>query len=116
MLHAEHYRPADKAIAERLSRHYYDVYKLYHTEIGASALSQKDLLASVVRHKGLFFRSSWAHYQLAVPGSIKLLPAQHRLSQLRADYLAMAEMIFGEPPPFDDILQTLQVIEQQING
>jgi len=34
ILHAEHHRPADKAMAAGMSRHYYDLYQLAKQEIG----------------------------------------------------------------------------------
>ena len=115
LLHAEHHRPAEKPIGERLFRHYYDVARLYQGEIGQQAVAQTDLLESVVRHKSLFFHSGWAHYRTAVPGSIRLLPTKGRIGEMRRDYEAMAEMIFAEPPSFDTILQVIGELEERIN-
>ncbi len=98
LLHAEYYRPPEKPIGSRLSRHYYDVVHLYQGDIGQRALAQPHLLESVVRHKSLFFRSGWANYQSAVPGSVRLSPKKARVDDLNRDYQAMTEMFFGEPP------------------
>jgi hypothetical protein len=115
LLHAEHHRPADKPIAGRLSRHYYDVVRLYQNPIGQQALRQMDLLVSVVKHKTLFFHSGWANYHSARPGSIRLLPAPERVAELERDYQAMVEMIFGDPSPFDEILSLLGELERRLN-
>ncbi len=116
LLHAEHHRPPEKSIGPRLSRHYYDVFCLYQGDIGERALGQAHLLESVVRHKSLFFRSGWANYETAVPGSIRISPTEARIDDLKRDYQAMAEMFFGEPPSFDDILQVTSELEERINS
>jgi hypothetical protein len=35
---------------------------------------------------------------------------------LEKDYRNMGVMIFGEPPSFDSIIETLDALEKQING
>ena len=116
LLHAEHHRPPEKSVGPRLSRHYYDVVRLYQGDIGQRALAQPRLLESVVRHKCLFFRSGWANYETAVPGSIRLSPIEARIGDLKRDYQAMAEMFIGEPPSFDEILETTSELEERINA
>jgi hypothetical protein len=115
ILHAEYYRPAEKALPDRYSRHYYDVAMLAAGPIRAEALADMTLLAQVVRHKEVFYPSAWAHYAVARPGSLRLLPADGRLSALERDYRNMGAMIFGKPPAFDKILQTLATLEEEIN-
>ena len=74
-----------------------------------------DLLAQVVRHKETFYPSAWARYDLARPGTFRLVPPETRMAALERDYRNMATMIFGEPPPFDSIMATLTMLEQEIN-
>lgn len=116
LLHAEHHRPADKPSRERLSRHYYDLYRLSQQPIAERALGQRDLLDRVIAHKSFFFSQSWAHYETARPGTMRLLPAADRLAVLRRDYQAMASMIFGDAPEWDDIVHELTQLESRING
>jgi hypothetical protein len=47
----------------RLSRHYYDLARLYRHEYGQNAVADFGLLASVVEHKKVFFREAAARYQ-----------------------------------------------------
>ena len=115
LLHAEYHRPEDKSASEGLSRHYYDVYKLSLQDIGKEAEEDLDLLARVVTHKRLFFSSAWAHYETAVPGGIHLVPSEARLDALRADYVRMREMIFGDAPAWENIVAGLQKLEGRIN-
>ena len=115
ILHAEYHRPPEKPLPDRYSRHYYDVAMLAQGPIRAEALADMDLLAQVVRHKETFYPSAWARYDLARPGSFRVLPAENRIAALEKDYRDMAVMIFGEPPKFDWIMETLAALEQEIN-
>ena len=105
-----------KASADGLSRHYHDLYQLSQQDIGRQALGRADLLERVVAHKRLFFASAWAQYETAIPGSFHLVPADERMSSLRADYARMREMIFGDAPAWEKIVQGLTELEERING
>ncbi len=116
ILHAEAHRAGPTARNERMSRHYYDLYRLCGTAIGDQALKRLDLLERVVAHKTVFFRSAWAHYETAVPGTFRLLPPASRMPLLQRDYGEMRAMIFGEFPQWDEIVRGLQALENRING
>ena len=115
ILHAEYHRPADKPMRSRLSRDYYDVYQMSAHPIGRKAMEHFDLLARVVLHKGMYFRSGWANYETAVPGTLRLVPPDHRLADLKTDYQQMQPMFTEPPPSFDEILDQLSRIEESIN-
>lgn len=104
-----------KAFGERLSRHYYDVAMLSKSPAKDAALANPSLLAAVVKHKSLFFRTAWASYEDAKRGSLKLAPHDALEKSLRADYAKMAEMIFGDSPAFDSIIAALALLEKAIN-
>lgn len=116
LLHAEYHRPSDKLSRERLSRHYYDLYRLSRQPITDRALDQINLLERVIAHKSFFFTSAWAHYETARPGTFRLLPAADRMDALRRDYQDMQAMIFGKAPDWDDIVRELQQLEKRINS
>jgi hypothetical protein len=116
LLHAEHHRPAGTPTQENLSRHYYDVARLADSDVKEVAFGQLDLLRRVVKHKKLFFRSGWAHYETARPGTMRLVPPEALLDRLRRDYASMREMIFGEAPPFDSLIETVRTLETEINA
>ena len=116
ILHAEHHRPAAKPFPGRYSRHYYDVAMIAPTAIGQDALEDLALLNQVVRHKHAFYPAAWARYDLAEPGSLKLLPPESRLAALKEHYRSMAVMFFGNPPSFEMLLDTLGRCERQINA
>lgn len=100
----------------RLSRHYYDVSRMYRHDVGRQALADPALLEAVVRQKSAFFREAAARYDLAVPGSLKIVPCDEQEQAVRRDYREMEEMFFGEPPGFDDILADIREIEERVNS
>lgn len=116
ILHAEFHRPGEKITAIRSSRHYYDLYQMHKKDVSLTALQQIDLLDRVAKHKSIFFRSSWAKYDEAKPGTLRLIPKLERISELKQDYIKMKEMFFGVPPAFDDIIDTLKGLENSINS
>ncbi len=56
ILHAEFHRGEVSTGPERVSRHYYDVYRMAEREVVETALSRLDLLERVVEHKSVFYR------------------------------------------------------------
>ena len=103
-------------IPARYSRHYYDLFRLANSEIGKLAMANGDLLAEVVNFKAKFYPQAWARYDLAKPGSMKLLPPQESLAALSEDYRAMRAMIFGQVPTFQALVKGLEVLESKINA
>jgi hypothetical protein len=69
----------------------------------------------VVEWKSRCFGSSWARYDLAIPGSFNLVPSKVRADTLRQDYLAMRDMYLVEPLTFDEILEHLASLQAEIN-
>lgn len=116
-LHAEAHRPNDSPMPQYLSRHYYDVAMLLDTEDGKAAFADFELLDQVAKHKSIFFRSGWASYETARPGTLQLIPAADRIKDLRADYRDMALMMFDDKPmSFDDVLARLRSLQDAINA
>ena len=116
ILHAEHHRPAEKPTPDRFSRHYADTAALAGHTAATGAVAQGALRERVVAWKGQFFGSSWARYDLAKPGSFRLVPPAERQPALRDDYRAMRDMYLSEPLTFDDVLARLAELERAING
>lgn len=115
ILHAEYYRPLDKPMRDRFSRHYADTAALASHPQANQAIDCHDLRNRVVSWKSLFFRDSWASYSEAKPGTFRLVPKVERLSELRRDYQLMRDMYLTEPVSFDDMLSVLSELEHRIN-
>ncbi len=115
LIHAECGRESIKANAERLSRHWYDLYRLTRSKIGPAAMGDRDLLKDVVKHKKCFYRSAFANYDACLTHDFKLIPDEAVINHLKNDYMNMRGMIYGEVPAFEEIIQTLTVLEKTLN-
>jgi hypothetical protein len=116
ILHVESHRVAAEPMPSRYSRHYADLAALANHPIAGRALADAHLRQRVVDWKSRFFAQSWAHYELARPGTFRLVPPEARRAALRADYTAMRDMYLGEPLPFDSVISALAELESRING
>lgn len=115
LLHEEYYRKPDKPLRARMFRHYYDIVMLDKKGITEKALDDLQLLDTVLVNKQTYFASSYANYETAKIGTMRLLPHNNFLEQLRRDCENMADMFFGEAPNFDQIIQEVARIESKIN-
>jgi len=118
ILHAYYHGGVKRAEKDRMSRHYYDLCQLAKSPIGEAAIRQTDLLERVRIHKDVYFRSAWAHYGEARPGSLRLVPDDELAAVVSRDFARMeAEGYFygGAPPDFTEILDVLADLESEIN-
>ena len=116
ILHREAFRSENSTLPSRYSRHYYDLYCMAKTPVKERALADADLLARVVMFKDKFYRCPWARYDLAKRGTMRLMPPDHNVQKLRDDYEHMQNMIFGEKPEFEAILEEIANLEKTINS
>lgn len=100
---------------QRVSRHYYDLHKLLPTQAGASAIEDPELGADCVAHARMFFNRPDFDLASAAPGSFALAPHDEMIEQLRVDYRAMTGMIFGDPPRFEAVLESVTALEARLN-
>lgn len=112
-LHAESFRDKPKQF---FSRHYSDVAAMLRTRIGLEASCDLSMLDDVRVFKSIYYHAAWAHYDLAVPGSLVIVPGSTRIREFEADYRDMQQMFLHEPPPFGAVIQQLAEFEANING
>ena len=116
ILHAEHHRPQDLAMPDRYARHYSDMSRLLGHANAAPMLADHTLCARVVEWKSRVFARQWARYDLARPGTFRLLPPAARIAPLARDYAQMRAMFHSPPPEFDTVLEALEAAERTLNG
>jgi hypothetical protein len=118
LIHVACNRSDPRLNADRQSRHWHDVAVLSDHKIGRASLADRKLLEDVVKHKNVFFRASYTHYEACLSGGLRLIPETPLLQALRSDYEKMIAdgMFDGEPPTFDSIVARLEKLEKQING
>ncbi len=115
ILHELYNRPPEYIGRDRSSRHYYDLYQLIRHDHGWSALERVDILKSVVANKNAYFYRGGAKYDETLIGKFHLLPNERAMGGILSDYNKMAEMIFGDPPKFENILSELGRLEPIMN-
>ncbi|HEY1655349.1 MAG TPA: nucleotidyl transferase AbiEii/AbiGii toxin family protein [Candidatus Tumulicola sp.] len=111
-LHAESFRDG---VPHFFSRHYSDVASMRATEIGEAASRDLAALEDVRQYKERYYPAAWARYDLAVPGSLSIVPSDTKMRALASDYRDMQMMFLREPAPFDDMIQQLRSLQDQIN-
>lgn len=108
-------RPEYLVMPQRYSRHYYDLYCMSAGHVKDKAFARVDLLRKVVDFKMKFYPRTWARYQEAVPSTLRLAPPEYRLSALKADYTAMRNMLYGEVPSFEHVMEIIRKLENEIH-
>lgn len=101
---------------ERQSRHYADLARIARTAVGSAAISDTRLLHDVAEHKAAYFPSASARYDLARPGTLRLVPSEILVEELEKDYDRMREMFITDPPSFSSMIEEIAALERRING
>jgi hypothetical protein len=100
---------------QRVSRHYFDVFRLLQSPLGERAMEDRVLAADCARHARMFFNSPDFDLDHAVAGAFRLMPHPDMEALLERDYDAMAMMITGAVPPFADVMTALAVLDRRLN-
>jgi len=104
-----------KQDGQRISRHYYDLHCMLETDTGKAAIADLELGKDCVAHAKTFFNCPDFNLDTAAPGSFSLVPPDEMAVRLIADYRNAEAMIFGAAPTFQDILESIGAIEDQLN-
>ena len=99
----------------RISRHYYDIYKLFESPIGKRALSDRALGNDCIRHALMFFNGNDLDLVSALNEKFSISPTEEMIVVLKADYAAMTTMVFGEVPNFSQVIGAIKRLEQELN-
>ena len=101
---------------QRISRHYYDLHTLLGSDVGADSIADLALGTDCVEHARTFFNRPDFDLATASPGTFSLRPVADMIDRLARDYDNTRAMIFGHPPEFDDILLSIEQIEDSLNS
>lgn len=100
---------------QRVSRHYFDVFRLLQSPLGETAEADRALAVDCARHARMFFNSPGFDLDHAVPGTLTLAPSPAMREPLERDYDAMVTMIMGLVPQFADVMASVEALERRIN-
>jgi hypothetical protein len=112
VLHAANFRDE---VPHFFSRRYSNVAALYQAYVAELPSLDLEMLEGVRRYKQRYYPSAWAHYELAQPGSIVIVPGVSKLRALETDYRDMRMMFFQDPPEFGEVLQQLTALQERLN-
>jgi Nucleotidyl transferase AbiEii toxin, Type IV TA system len=116
LLHAENHRPDPAKLKSRMARHWSDVAVMSTTERFKDENLSLDLLDQVIRFKKIYFAAIWAHYDTALPETLRIVPNEGLQAILRKDYQEMREMFPRVPLAFDEILTRLDALQRRVNA
>jgi hypothetical protein len=100
---------------QRISRHYYDVFRLLQSPAGQASEADRQLGEDCARHARMFFNTADFDLDEAVPGTLSLAPSAAMRDALERDYNAMAGMIMGPVPAFADVMAAIAALEERLN-
>ena len=107
--------PDGKPVAKRYARHLYDVFQMVHSDVKEKAFSKKELLERDVLFKRKFYYSKNMPYDTLTLHEVELVPEGRILDELRDDYEAMKNMIYGSKPEFDELIDCVKALEKEIH-
>lgn len=100
---------------QRVSRHYYDIHRLLQQETASDWRADQALAMDCAGHARMFFGSADLGLDAAKPGTYTLVPGAAMRDALAKDYVAMSGMIFGAVPSLDEVLTSVEQLQQSIN-
>ena len=101
---------------QRVSRHYYDLFCLYHSKDGEKALADRELGSDCVRHARMFFDRPDFDLASAKEGTWAIAPTEAMRKPLESDYANTVAMIFGAAPTFEEVMAAVGKIGDVANG
>ena len=100
---------------QRVSRHYYDVYRMLQSDLLKQTVGDLELATDCAAHARMFFNSPDLGLSKATPGTFSLSPIAGMADDLRRDYGRMTGMIIGDAPRFEDVMASIASLEAELN-
>lgn len=91
------------------------MYRISLSTYKDKAFASPDLLQQVTAFKKKFYPRKWARYEEATFEKIRLVPDAYRYPAPKKDYQAMQEMFFHEVPKFEELMEALHQLEEEIH-
>lgn len=117
LLHEEFQKPDSTRRVDRLSRHLYDIHRIYSSEYGDLALANIELYDDIIKHREQYVKIRGIDYSNHYPPNLNSVPSDGDYSKWEKDYESMQEsMIFGESPSFKELITEVRVVTDLINN
>ena len=103
-------------IADRKSRHLYDLSRMMDKDFALAAIKDDELWESIRHHREIFTSISGMDYTPDIRRRIVLVPREDIRNAWEADYKSMcSSMIFGEKPSFIELIEDMKVLEDRFH-
>jgi len=114
LLH-EIFTSAGRMLANRKSRHLYDLEKMMDKEFAITAISNHVLWNAIRRHREKFTHINGVDYSLDIRPNICLIPPEQVIEDWRQDYETMQRtMIYGKSLTFEELIDRIKQLEERI--
>ncbi|MCL2246867.1 MAG: nucleotidyl transferase AbiEii/AbiGii toxin family protein [Lentimicrobiaceae bacterium] len=116
LLHEEHQRPVEKMLIDGRSRHFYDICQINKTPFAEKAIADKELYKSIVAHRERFSKMKGVDYTSHFPPNLNPIPSAELMPRWKQDYIEMrGNMIVGDAPGFEELIDEIKLICRRIN-
>ena len=117
LLHELFSVPGHGMVAERKSRHLYDLYVMMNKDLARDAVSNDVLWESIRHHREIYTSVRGVDYTPDVRKRLQLIPRKDIIDTWSSDYESMKEsMIYGEKPTFDELLKGMSKLQEMFRG
>ena len=115
LLHEEFQKENPRS--KRMSRHLYDIEKIMDTCFGKS-IADKELYASVVKHRSVFNKVEGIDYDLHEPSTISFIPPESVITEWEKDYNSMQNHFIYEERSlsFRELINRLEELTVRIRN
>lgn len=116
LLHEEFQKPKHKIRVKRLSRHLYDITKIYNSRHKKKAYNLK-LIDSIIKHRERFNGMRGVDYSTLNPPNLKPIPPEAFINAWANDYKTMqTNMIPEDSPNFKEMIEIVKQAAQEYNA
>ncbi len=115
LLHEEFQKPEDKIRVKRMSRHLYDISKIFNSSHKDKAYNI-ELITSIIKHREHFNAMRGMDYNTLFPPTLNPIPPEGLIKDWKTDYKTMqANMIPEDSPDFEELLHIVNQATKKYN-
>ncbi len=114
LLH-EIFTSGGQMLANRMSRHLYDLEKMMDKEFAVKSISDNALWNTIHHHREKFTHINGVDYSKDIRPNICLIPPVQVIENWREDYEIMQNtMIYGDSLTFNELISRLKILEEKM--
>jgi len=105
----------EQMLANRKSRHLYDLEKIMDKDFAIKAISNNELWDTIRHHREKFTHINGVDYSQDIRSKISLIPPEQVIDNWQQDYETMQNtMIYGKSPTFEELINRIKQLEERI--